>query len=117
MPSAPTKLSVEVVSRWIEHLGAARPTAVNLRWALKRLSNTASLHQESTPSELADALVVGHRDPGPGSVGPGALDVGIGERGPIADRDIPLSLVADFEPERSMHAVFDAAEFDHVLPL
>ena len=54
---AATNLSMEVVSRWIEHLGAARPTAVNLRWALERLSKTASLHQESTPSELADALV------------------------------------------------------------
>ena len=49
--------SVEEVSRWIEHLADARPTAVNLRWALARLSNKATLLEESTPSELADALV------------------------------------------------------------
>ena len=68
--------------------------------------------------ELADALVVGHRDRGPGSVGPGAWDGGFGVRGAIANRDILLSLVADFEPKGGAgHAVFQAAEFDHVLPL
>jgi methylthioribose-1-phosphate isomerase len=60
---AVTELSVEDVSRWCEYLAEARPTAVNLRWALERVRRAATLLGENTPPqlasplELADALV------------------------------------------------------------
>ncbi len=60
---AVTELSVEDVSGWCEYLAEARPTAVNLRWALERVRRAATLLEENTapelasPLELADALV------------------------------------------------------------
>ena len=53
---AVTELSVEDVSRWCEYLAEARPTAVNLRWALERVRRAATLLEENTPREVANPL-------------------------------------------------------------
>ena len=47
---------VTQVSGWCDRLEVARPTAINLKWALGRMRSVASGGTHLTPSELADAL-------------------------------------------------------------
>jgi len=44
------------VGRWCDHLERARPTAVNLRWALDRMRSAAERAGDSDPGALAAAL-------------------------------------------------------------
>jgi methylthioribose-1-phosphate isomerase len=46
------------VGEWIDRLAAARPTAVNLVWALDRMRSTATPHPEETAAALAERLAV-----------------------------------------------------------
>ena len=49
-------LSAEEVTEWCRHLAQARPTAVNLGWALERMTSTALGAPWDDPAELARAL-------------------------------------------------------------
>ena len=55
-PEDDTPLAAEEVTEWCRHLAQARPTAVNLGWALERMTSMALGGPWDDPTELARAL-------------------------------------------------------------
>ncbi|MEX0720458.1 MAG: S-methyl-5-thioribose-1-phosphate isomerase [Balneolaceae bacterium] len=51
-----TSFNVEL-NRWIEYLKSSRPTAVNLSWALQRISNTVYANKEKKLDEIKDIIL------------------------------------------------------------
>lgn len=51
-----TSFNVEL-NRWIEYLKSARPTAVNLSWALERINQTAYANKDEDLEEIKDIIL------------------------------------------------------------